>query len=223
LTLAQADCFGSMGLSRRQALWTVMALKDNVLPLFAAASPPMLRAPLPDMSEGQSVAEDYAALGLSLKRHPLAFLRRDLSAKGITSAEALRSMPGNRRVTIAGLVLFRQRPATASGTIFITLEDETGTANLIVWSSIAEKFRKAVFGGKLLACTGILQNDDQVIHVVAKSLQDWSREIYRLHEGAESFPLRFGRGDEISSGSGDDGRRPRDAAHIMKLKSRDFR
>ncbi len=222
MALAQADGFGSMGLSRRQALWTVMGLKENTLPLFAAVSPPVVRMPLPPMPDSQSVAEDYAALGLSLKRHPMAFLRPDLTRKGVVTAAALRSMQNNRRVTIAGLVLFRQRPATASGTIFITLEDETGTANLIVWSSIAEKFRKAVFGGKLLACTGIMQNEDGVIHVVAKSLHDWSREIYRLHEGAERFSLRFGRGDEVSSGSGDDGRRPRDAAQIMKLKSRDF-
>jgi error-prone DNA polymerase len=135
----------------------------------------------------------------------------------------LRTMTSNRRVTIAGLVLFRQRPATASGTIFITLEDETGSANLIVWPAISEKFRKAVFGGKLLACTGTLQREDQVIHVVARSLYDWSSEIYKLHEGAEAFALRFGRGDEVSNGSGDDGRRLRAAAALMQLKSRDFR
>jgi error-prone DNA polymerase len=223
MILAQADSFGSMGLDRRQALWMVMGLEDNALPLFANLSPPVVRANLPPMPGGQSVAEDYAALGLSLKRHPIAFLRPDLARKGIVTAEQLRTLPSNRRVTVAGLVLFRQRPATASGTIFITLEDETGVANLIVWPGIAEKFRKAVFGGKLLACTGILQREESVIHVIAKSLQDWSREIYRLHEGAETFSLRFGRGDEISSGGGDNGRRPRDAAIMMKLKSRDFR
>jgi error-prone DNA polymerase len=223
LTLAQADAFGSMGLDRRQALWAVMGLEDNALPLFAGLSPPIVRASLPAMPDGQSVAEDYAALGLSLKRHPMAFLRPDLERKGLVTAERLRTITSNRRVTIAGLVLFRQRPATASGTIFITLEDETGSANLIVWPAISEKFRRAVFGAKLLACTGTLQREGQVIHVVAKSLYDWSGEIYKLHEGAENFALRFGRGDEVSSGSGDDGRRPRDAAALMKLKSRDFR
>jgi error-prone DNA polymerase len=224
MTLAQADCFGSMGLERRQALWAAMGLEDTALPLFASLPAPPARAALPVMPDGQSVAEDYAALGLSLKRHPLSFLRPELTRKGITPAEKLRSMSSPRRVTVAGLVLFRQRPATANGTIFITLEDETGTVNLIIWSSMAERFRKAVFGGKLLACSGILQSEDQVIHVVAKQLWDWSGEIYRLHEGAEDFSLRFGRGDEVSSGGGDNGRKPRDvAAAMMKLKSRDFR
>ena len=116
------------------------------------------------------------------------------------------ALPRTRRL-IAGLVLFRQRPATASGTIFVTLEDETGSANLIVWSSIAEKFRRAVFGGKLLACTGMLQREGQVIHVIAKTLYDWSSEVYKLPEGAKSFNLRFGRGDEVSKVNGDDGRR----------------
>jgi error-prone DNA polymerase len=223
LTLAQADAFGSMDLERRQALWTVMGLEDNPLPLFAALSPVIVKAPLPTMPDGQSVAEDYVTLGLSLKRHPMTFLRGDLARKGLITAEMLRTAPNNRRVTIAGLVLFRQRPATASGTIFITLEDETGSANLIVWPSVSEKFRRAVFGAKLLACTGTLQREDQVIHVIAKSLTDWSGEIYKLHEGADSFALRFGRGDEVSSGGGDDGRRPRAGSAVMQLKSRDFR
>jgi error-prone DNA polymerase len=222
MSLARADCFASMDLDRRQALWQAMGLEDNPLPLFAAAAPPVMRAPLPEMADSQTVAEDYAAIGLSLNQHPMAFLRPDLRRKGVITAEMLRTHPADRRVTVAGLVLFRQRPATASGTIFVTLEDETGSANLIVWSSIAEKFRKAVFGGKLLACTGMLQREGQVIHVIAKTLYDWSSEVYKLHEGAQSFNLRFGRGDEVSNGSGDDGRRPRDAA-LMKLKSRDFR
>jgi error-prone DNA polymerase len=223
LSLAQADCFASMGLERRQAVWHAMGLEENPLPLFAAAAPPILRAPLPDMPESQSVAEDYAAVGLSLKQHPMAFLRTDLQRKGLVTAEMLRTHPANRRVTIAGLVLFRQRPATASGTIFVTLEDETGSANLIVWSSIAEKFRKAVYGGKLLACTGTLQREGQVIHVIAKTLYDWSSEIYKLHEGAQNFALHLSRGDKVSTGSGDNRRGPRDAAAMMKLKSRDFR
>jgi error-prone DNA polymerase len=221
--LAQADCFGSMGLDRRQALWNVMGLEENPLPLLAGLATPASPALLPMMADSQSVAEDYTALGLSLKRHPMAFLRSDLQREGLITAETLRTLPNGRRVTIAGLVLFRQRPATASGTIFVTLEDETGSANLIVWPSIAEKFRKAVFAGKLLACVGTLQREDQVIHVVARSLHDWSGAINRLQEGSERFGLRFGRGDEVSSGSGDDGRRPRDAAMLIKLKSRDFR
>jgi error-prone DNA polymerase len=220
LTLAQADCFGSMGQDRRQALWTAMGLEEEPLPLFARMATPSVRAPLPAMADSQSVAEDYAALGLSLKRHPMAFLRPALAREGIVTAEMLRTLPNNRRVTIAGLVLFRQRPETASGTIFVTLEDETGSANLIVWSSVAETFRKAVFGGKLLACTGTLQREGRVIHVIAKSLQDWSSEIYRLHEGAEDFPLRLnGNGAAPTGGA----RRPRDPAALMKLKSRDFR
>jgi error-prone DNA polymerase len=216
MSLAQADCFASMGLDRRQALWQAMGLEDNPLPLFAAAAPPVLRAPLPEMADSQAVAEDYSAIGLSLKQHPMAFLRPDLRRKGVITAEMLRTHPADRRVTVAGLVLFRQRPATASGTIFVTLEDETGSANLIVWSSVAEKFRKAVFGGKLIACSGTLQREGQVIHVIAKTLHDWSSEIAKLQKGVEGFDLRFGRGGERASGGS------REPAR-MGLKSRDFR
>jgi error-prone DNA polymerase len=223
MSLAQADCFRSMGLDRRQALWQVMGLEEDPLPLFAAAMPPVTAAKLPKMAEGQHVAEDYSAMGMSLKNHPLAFLRPALAEKKVVTAEMLRKAGNDRWVTVAGLVLFRQRPGTASGTIFITLEDETGTANLIVWPSIAEKFRKAVFGAKLLACAGKLQREGQVIHVIAHQLYDWSSEVNKLHKGANDFTLSFGPGSEALRGNRGNRRRTADAAATMKLKSRDFR
>src|SRR5579883_3032017 len=147
--LAEADACRSLGLDSRQALWAVKGLGPP-LPLFAAAErarpapAAMPEAALPAMTLGQHVAEDYAALSLSLKRHPLAFLRDELRREGVVPAADLATLRVNRRVSVAGLVLIRQRPGTASGVIFVTLEDETGIANLIVWPGTFEAYRRTV-------------------------------------------------------------------------------
>jgi len=189
---------------------------------FTSAKP---RVKLPPLRSGHSVAEDYAMFGLSLRSHPMSFLRERLDAKGMVTAAALKTIPSGKFVKIAGLVLFRQRPGTAKGTIFITIEDETGAANLIVWPKFSEKYRRAVFGAKVLLCEGVLQNESNVIHVVARRLLDCTAALQSLQKGGESFTPRFGRGDEVVHASGGDARTRKglNVSWTDTLKSRDFR
>jgi error-prone DNA polymerase len=181
--LAEADTFRSIGLDRRAALWEVRALDPlsaaERLPLFAAAGDctdlqeePQMALPL--MPLGEHVVSDYRSISLSLKAHPVTFLRERLCAEGIVATEKLAEMQSGRRVSVAGLVLVRQRPGTASGVIFATLEDETGVANIIVWPKIFERFRAIVLGARLLRVWGRLQSEQGVIHVIAERLQDMS-------------------------------------------------
>ena len=174
--LARADAFGSMGLSRRQALWAVKALGPEPLPLFAAAfeeeqgNEPEVR--LPAIGLGEQVIDDYASLRLSLKAHPLCFLRQGLAERGAVPNERLKTLADGARVTLAGLVLARQRPGTAKGVIFATLEDETGIANIIVWPPVYERYRRVVLGARLIMVRGKLQREGIVIHIIADKLVD---------------------------------------------------
>jgi DNA polymerase III alpha subunit len=145
------------------------------------------------MPLGEHVVEDYASLGLSLKRHPLAFLRAEFAREGLVPAADLAWLPVERRLSVAGLVLIRQRPGSANGVIFVTVEDETGVANLIVWPPILERFRRAVLGATLLRCTGKLQREQGVIHVVAERLDDLTSRLNTLRDrtgDGESRPTR---------------------------------
>ena len=185
--LARADAFGSLGLTRRDALWAVRALqragdKDD-LPLFRRVKMPELEpdADLPPMLPGEQVIEDYRSLSLSLKAHPVSFLRTDLDQRGILRHDRLTHLPSGVRVTVAGLVLVRQRPGDAKA-IFMTLEDETGVANAILWLRTFETYRPVVLGARLIAVTGTLQNEHGVIHVVADHLEDLSSLLRRLSE-----------------------------------------
>ena len=137
---------------------------------------------LPEMPLGEHVVEDYATLGLSLKRHPLAFLRAELAREGLVTAADLARLPVDRRLSIAGVVLIRQRPGSANGVVFVTIEDETGIANLIVWPAILERFRRAALGATLLRCTGKLQREQSVIHVVAERLDDLTPRLNTLRD-----------------------------------------
>jgi len=188
-TLAEADAFRSLELDRRQALWAVKGLREEeVLPLFlplAGAGMAEPAAALPEMSLGEQVAEDYRTVGFSLKQHPLALLRPELNGRRILSHARLRSTPAKALVKIAGLVLVRQQPGTASGVIFMTLEDETGIANLVVWRRVFERFRRVVMGAKLVQCEGRVQREGEVIHVVAERLSDLSPLLKRLWHPAE--------------------------------------
>jgi error-prone DNA polymerase len=146
------------------------------------------------MPLGEHVVEDYASLGLSLKRHPLAFLRAELAREGRVSAADLARLPVDCRVAIAGIVLIRQRPGSAKGVVFVTLEDETGIANLILWPPILERFRRAALGATLLGCTGKLQREQTVIHIVAERLVDLTPRLDALRErggddGLEKTPF----------------------------------
>ncbi len=192
--LAQADAFGSMGLQRRQALWGVGAVAGKIPPLFRGAQTDLFDDPktdLPPATPSQEVVEDYLATGLTLRSHPLTFLRSQLQAKRVTSAIDLKKTANNKLVTVAGLVLFRQRPQTAKGTIFLSVEDETGVTNIIVWNKVHNKYRQAVYGGKLLVCQGVVQREGQVLHVIARIIWDWSAQLRDLHaEGNEVLPVR---------------------------------
>src|SRR5882757_83550 len=178
-----------MGLDRRRALWALKALGEPPLPLFAASEPTPRRsnearamALLPEMPLGEHVVEDYASLSLTLKRHPLAFLRGELAREGLVTAAELAHLPVDRQLSIAGIVLIRQRPGSANGVVFITIEDETGIANLIIWPQILERFRRAALGATLLRCTGKLQREESVIHVVADRLEDMTTRLNTLRD-----------------------------------------
>ncbi|HYE61403.1 MAG TPA: PHP domain-containing protein [Phycisphaerales bacterium] len=196
--LASADAFGSMGLSRRQALWEVRNLRDEHLPLFdAVAAPPLLRSstppldhtdpppatiPLPQQPPDRAVLQDYAAMGLSLKAHPISFLRDALDGAKAIKNEVLRDTkrtPQGRRVSVAGIVLVRQRPGTASGIVFMTIEDESGIANLIIRPHIFEKFRKAARHSVCVLATGTVERQGEVIHVQVQKLQELSEALKR--------------------------------------------
>ncbi|RKF14787.1 DNA polymerase III subunit alpha [Roseovarius spongiae] len=181
--LAEADAFASIGQSRRAALWAARALRaPKPLPLFGAdgegAAEP--EAALPDMTLGQEVIEDYLSLRLSLRAHPLELLRPRLPKS--LPHERLAQTKG--RITVTGLVITRQRPGTASGVVFLTLEDETGAANIVVWRKIYERFRKAVIAGRLLCVTGRIERKGQVVHLIAENIEDVSPLLGTLGHGA---------------------------------------
>ncbi len=200
--LADADAFRSLGLDRREALWAVRAL-DRVgdqddLPLFASrpARETEPDARLPPMPLGAHVVEDYRRLSLSLKAHPASFLRARLSARGALRSEALSSVKNGERVMVAGLVLVRQRPGTASGVIFMTLEDETGVANIIVWPKVFERLRAIVLGARFVAVTGKLQSEQGVIHIVAERMHDLTPMLGLLSEEGRTISA-LAHADEV--------------------------
>lgn len=199
--LAEADAFRSLGLDRRDALWAVRGLnragdKDD-LPLFSAGGPEREPdADLPPMRLGEHVVEDYRHLSLSLKAHPVGFVRGALEARRIVRAAALAGVTNGRRVTVAGLVLVRQRPGSAHGVIFLTLEDETGTANVIIWPKIFEQNRSVVIGARFLAVSGRLQQESDVIHVVAERLTDLTPMLDDLAARGSTI-LDLARADEV--------------------------
>jgi error-prone DNA polymerase len=201
--LASADAFRSLGLDRREALWEVKALPDAPpLPLFAFRGEDEVfdepAAKLEEMSLGEHVVADYETLHLSLKAHPMALLRHDMAGMGFAQCKDLATRPNNRRVKVAGLVLVRQRPATASGVIFATLEDETGIANVIVWPKIFERFRKTVMSARLIGVEGPLQREGIVIHVVARRLVDLTHHLHALADG-NGLQAPLARADHVKN------------------------
>ncbi|SLN39007.1 error-prone DNA polymerase [Oceanibacterium hippocampi] len=202
--LAEADAFGSLGLGRREARWAIRGLGETPLPLFAAAEAreraghngapvallpePVVR--LPDMPVGEAVIEDYASLRMSLRAHPMELLRSQMRAVDVVPAATLKDMKDGMPVRVAGLVLVRQRPGTAQGVIFATLEDETGIANIIVWPTIFERFRRTVLTSRLLCVQGIVQKEGLVIHVIARRLVDYGEYLATLRhrEAAATMP-----------------------------------
>jgi error-prone DNA polymerase len=205
--LAQADAWGSLGLDRRAALWAVQALGPEPLPLFARIDAPVVDEPevaLPDMALGEHVVEDYASLSLSLKCHPLALLREGLERIGILPTTRLAEVRHGTRMSVAGLVLVRQRPGSASGVVFITLEDEYGVANLIVVPPVFERFRKVILTARLIAATGRVERQDGVIHLLADHLTDQSLRLRELTAEPGYFqPGEFARADEVKRPTAD--------------------
>ncbi|WP_298189066.1 error-prone DNA polymerase [Novosphingobium sp.] len=200
--LAAADAFGSMGLPRRQALWDARSLiAANALPLFAAADAreegeERARTRLPTMPLSEEVVADYQTQRLSLKAHPMAFLRAELAERGFVRAADLRNRKLRSMVRVAGVVLVRQQPGSAKGVCFITLEDETGVINLVIWPDLKEKQRSVVMGARLMEVRGRVEYDDEVIHVIAQHLTDASEGLARLSDDA--LQPAMARADEVN-------------------------
>ncbi|MGE0767948.1 MAG: error-prone DNA polymerase [Hyphomicrobiaceae bacterium] len=244
--LAEADAFRpAFGLARREALWAIRALRDEQLPLFAAASareaaivPEVSESPvaLRPMRAGGEVVQDYGHVGLSLRAHPVSFLRHDLAQRRIVScAEAMNARDG-RWLEAAGVVLVRQRPGSAKGVLFVTLEDETGIANLVVWPKVFEANRRTFLGTSMMAVRGRIQREGEVVHLVVQTVSDLSADLASVGSRDVTFPLPHGRGDQARHSAGPDPRelppkgfRSRDLTtpygHIseLKIKTRDFR
>ena len=243
--LARADAFQSLGLNRRQALWAIKGLANRPLDLFSATDaragkvqPESFETPvaLAPLSQGREVVEDYRATQLSLRAHPVAFLRDRLAARRITKCADLMQMKDGARVEVAGLILVRQRPGSAKGVVFVTLEDETGIANTVLWKDRFEANRRTVMAATMLAVRGRVQREGIVIHVVAEQLTDltdWLREVGELDLPRLTMP-----GDGATHGGTIDPRdrlvprqRPADswpprrslkAPDLIPVRSRDF-
>lgn len=207
--LADADAWASLGLGRREALWQIKGLSDAVLPLFdvmETGSPRGHNLPpdeivdepqvvLPALKLGQQVIEDYRHLHFTLRQHPVALLRERFP-ESVPHATLADTKDG-AYVTVTGLVLVRQQPGTAKGVIFITLEDETGVANAIVWRRVFQDYRRVLLDSRLLSISGRLQREGLVTHIVADKLVDRSAELRRLSDVDGEFEKAVARGDVV--------------------------
>jgi error-prone DNA polymerase len=237
--LAEADAFRSIGLDRREALWCVKGLDGGAensriavseLPIFKDADAETLRREeevcLPPLRLGEHIVQDYMALSMSLKAHPLSLLRTRMNARGVTPNAKILSTPDGAQITVAGLVLVRQRPGTASGVIFVTLEDEASIANIIVWPKVFETYRRTMLASRLLMVTGKLQKQGIVTHIIADKLVDLTSELSLLSTTNGDKCEALARADQVKhDGQGSwrnaPHRHPRNAEVIPK--SRDFR
>jgi error-prone DNA polymerase len=234
--LAAADTFRSLDLDRRQALWEVRGLPKEVpLPLFECARTAETGAEpevaLPVMPLSEHVVNDYRTLRLSLKAHPMSFLRGRVTEARIKSCADLKTCRDGARVSVAGVVLVRQRPGTAQGVVFMTIEDETGVANSVIWPNVLEQMRKIVMGARLVVVHGVIQRHEDIIHVVAAKLEDRSDWLGLLTEDGEALSVPVANADHLKHPGGEDSRErmnrrshprchPRDERIIPK--SRDF-
>ena len=229
--LAAADCFRSLGLDRRAALWEVKALaKSKALPLFAFADtrehgeePSVL---LPEMPLSEHVVNDYQTLKLSLKAHPMQFLRRLCEERKVMDTARLKGLRNGAPVTVAGVVLVRQRPGSAKGVVFLTLEDEFGVCNAVIWPQVLETHRAVVMGSRLMLIRGRVQKTGEIIHVVASTIEDRSGWLPLLTEEGNLLKTPLARADEVARPGPDPYRQPAPARHPRQVrvipKSRDF-
>ncbi|WP_374643655.1 error-prone DNA polymerase [Tabrizicola sp.] len=227
--VAAADGFRpAFGLARRPALWAIKGLRDAELPLFAAAArredgmgaeavePAVALRP---MAAGREVVEDYGHTGLTLRRHPVSFLRPDLARRRIVTCAEAMGARDRRWLEAAGIILVRQRPGSAKGVMFITLEDETGIANVVVWQKVFERFRRVVLSSGMIAVQGRIQREGEVVHLVAHRISDLARDLASVGEREEAFPLSHGRGDEFRHGAPS----PDARGSGIRVRTRDFR
>ncbi len=244
--IAEADGFGpGLRQTRREALWALKGLRDEPLALFAAAAvresdataimeQSEAQITLRPMTGGREVVEDYAHFGLSLRAHPVRFLRDEFRRRKIvTCAQAMRA-PDGKWLESAGIVLVRQKPGSAKGVMFITIEDETGIANLVIWPDLYEKQRRVILSSSMMAVYGRIQREGEVVHLIAHRLADLSPELASVGDRDGALPVPQGRGDPAKAGGGPDpretlGRNARETyvpdLHIdrIKVKTRDFR
>jgi error-prone DNA polymerase len=200
--LADADAFRSIGLDRRQALWEVSALSDSPIGMFEGQPSESSNEPqlsLPFLSEVAHVVEDYATTGLSLKAHPVSFVRKQLDSLNVTPAGNLSKMKNGDSIKVAGLITVRQRPGTAKGVLFITIEDESGFANLVVWEKVFEKYRREIVQARLLMVEGKLQIEGEVVHVISHNCFNLSPLLRNMTANAESVVSTLSRSDEKNS------------------------
>jgi error-prone DNA polymerase len=184
--LAGAGALAGLAGHRHRARWAALGVEDPLPVLRDAAvreAAPLLRRP----REGEEIVADYAATGLTLGRHPLELLRPALDRRRCATAFEIRQLHHGQRVHTAGLVTMRQRPGTATGVVFVTLEDETGTSNLIVWASLVEAQRRELLGARLLGVDGEVQREGPVVHVIAHRLHDYGALLGRLPTVSRDF------------------------------------
>jgi error-prone DNA polymerase len=200
--LAAADSFRSLGLDRRQALWEVRGLPPEIpLPLFEHAATneagQETEVHLPLMPLSEHVVNDYRTLRLSLKAHPVSFLRARIAQANILACADLKTIRDGERVSVGGVVLVRQRPGSASGVVFLTIEDETGIANAVIWPKVLERNRVVVMGARLVVVHGRLQRHEDIIHVVADRLDDRSDWLRLLDEDGDTMSVALANADEV--------------------------
>ncbi|MCA3560223.1 MAG: error-prone DNA polymerase [Aestuariivirga sp.] len=229
--LAAADCFRSLGLDRRASLWEVKALtKAKALPLFAFAGTreqgEEAHVALPGMPLSEHVVNDYQTLKLSLKAHPMQFLRRLCAGRKVTDTEKLKTLRNGAPVTVAGVVLVRQRPGSAKGVVFLTLEDEFSVCNAVIWPQVLETCRAVVMGARLMLIKGRVQRTGGIIHVVAGAVEDHSDWLALLTEEGTLLRNPLARADEVARPGPDPHQQQPPARHPRQVrvipKSRDF-
>ena len=188
--LAHADAFCSLSLKRQQALWEIRKLRDERLPLFEGHEEKEEQAKLPAIKDQQEVLRDYQVMRHSLKSHPIAFLRQKLQREGVITSYELKYTPhiqNGARLALSGLVLVRQRPSTASGVVFMTLEDESGMANVIIWPKVFSRYRDVVCDSVALTVSGKFQREGEVIHLIAESFRDITPLLSSLDSVSRDF------------------------------------
>jgi error-prone DNA polymerase len=235
--LAKADAFHALGLNRRQALWAIRGLGEKPLPLLEAAERREQPVSLLPLTAGREVVEDYRATQLTLRQHPLFFLRGALARQRVIPCADLRRVRDGRRVEVAGIILVRQKPGSAKGVLFITLEDETGVANIILWPDRFEAQRTVVMSSAMISVTGVVQREGEVIHVIADRIHDRTAMLREV--GNIDMPRLTSPGDGATHGGspdrGDPGWRRRvrsdyhppfrtgcDPEDVIPIRSHDF-